>query len=297
MDERLSISNARLRGPAPERPKLAVPILRQPGNRGFHVSTLIIAGFHRSGTSLLAQVFDRAGLFLGDNLLGANPHNPKGHYEDLDVLRLHDLVLKNGGRTWQVTADFIPTIPASVWRKAEKLIDHRNRHHQQWGFKDPRVCLTVPMWKHLIPDAKILMTWRDPASSAFSLEMRHSRNLLENRGPRERHWRFWMDDDHSLKMWATYHRGLLRAAEAYKDDFMVVSFDDLARNADVVGMVTERFGFDLMPVLPFSVYDPGLVSPPPGDISTSDDRVRAEIESLRERLESLQATTSTQVMS
>jgi len=37
---------------------------------------LIVAGFHRSGTSLVCQVLHRAGLFLGYDLLGAVFSNP-----------------------------------------------------------------------------------------------------------------------------------------------------------------------------------------------------------------------------
>ena len=39
---------------------------------------LIVAGFHRSGTSLVCQLLDRAGLFLGYELLGTNPLNLYG---------------------------------------------------------------------------------------------------------------------------------------------------------------------------------------------------------------------------
>jgi hypothetical protein len=36
---------------------------------------LIVAGFHRSGTSLVCQLLDRAGLFLGYELVGFEPSN------------------------------------------------------------------------------------------------------------------------------------------------------------------------------------------------------------------------------
>ena len=47
---------------------------------------LIVAGFHRSGTSLVCQLLHRAGLFLGYDLLGPAFSNPHGHFEDTEVL-------------------------------------------------------------------------------------------------------------------------------------------------------------------------------------------------------------------
>ena len=63
---------------------------------------LIIAGFHRSGTSLVCQLLHRAGLFLGDELLGATFSNPNGHFEDAEVVELHERILADNGRTWRV---------------------------------------------------------------------------------------------------------------------------------------------------------------------------------------------------
>ena len=54
---------------------------------------LIIAGFHRSGTSLVSQLLHRAGLFLGYDLMGASFSNPHGHYEDIEVYDLHEQIL------------------------------------------------------------------------------------------------------------------------------------------------------------------------------------------------------------
>src|SRR5919197_2381254 len=42
-----------------------------------------IVGMHRSGTSLVAQVLAKAGLYLGrtDDLIPAGPDNPDGYWE------------------------------------------------------------------------------------------------------------------------------------------------------------------------------------------------------------------------
>lgn len=48
-----------------------------------------VAGFHRSGTSLLAQQLDGAGMHLGADGTGTNVSNTYGHFDDREFVRLH----------------------------------------------------------------------------------------------------------------------------------------------------------------------------------------------------------------
>ena len=54
---------------------------------------LIVAGMHRSGTSVIAQWLQRCGLCLGENLLGPAIGNNEGHFEDTDFVFLHDILI------------------------------------------------------------------------------------------------------------------------------------------------------------------------------------------------------------
>jgi hypothetical protein len=54
---------------------------------------------------MLTRMLHKAGLFVGDRLLGAVPSNPHGHYEDEEVLRFHDRVLEANGCNWMFNGD------------------------------------------------------------------------------------------------------------------------------------------------------------------------------------------------
>ena len=54
----------------------------------------LCSGFHRSGTSLIAQSLANGGMHMGDELMGASFSNPLGHVEDMPVVRLHDKIFK-----------------------------------------------------------------------------------------------------------------------------------------------------------------------------------------------------------
>ncbi len=71
---------------------------------------LIVAGFHRSGTSLTCQLLHHAGLFLGYDLLGPAFSNPHAHFEDIEILNFHRQILVDNGQTWLVSKPFLPVI-------------------------------------------------------------------------------------------------------------------------------------------------------------------------------------------
>src|SRR5262245_3946517 len=57
----------------------------------------IVAGHHRSGTSVIASILQSAGLDIGQNLLGPDHGNVRGHFEDVDFLEFHRRALTSQG--------------------------------------------------------------------------------------------------------------------------------------------------------------------------------------------------------
>lgn len=62
---------------------------------------LVIAGMHRSGTSLVASLVASAGVHIGDRLMGPERGNLKGHFEDFDFCELHLKALAANGLGWE----------------------------------------------------------------------------------------------------------------------------------------------------------------------------------------------------
>src|ERR687896_198189 len=90
--------------------------------RAFLNHQLIVAGFHRSGTSLVCQLLHRAGLFLGYNLLGPAFSNPHGHFEDTEILEIHQQILADNGHTWLVSEPFLPVITEPHWQGLRRIV-------------------------------------------------------------------------------------------------------------------------------------------------------------------------------
>ncbi|BBB25496.1 sulfotransferase [Amphritea japonica] len=167
-------------------------------------SKVCILGMHRSGTSCLAGCLEERGLFLGD-VVNASPHNKKGNKENKELRRLNDDVLESSGGTWDRPPEFISWNDEHRQRRDDIINTLKNNRH--WGFKDPRVVLTLPFWLEALPDMKFVGTFRHPSAVIASLTKRPG--LAPSVAP--------------LKLWTLYNRSLLEAVKHY--EFPLICFD------------------------------------------------------------------------
>lgn len=141
---------------------------------------LIVLGMHRSGTSTAARVLNLLGCHFGPDSLavGANEENPRGFWERLDVVNLNDSLLKDAGAEWHSPLLFDPLeLPdAEVIRFAATAgsILHDLDLHRPWFVKDPRLCLTLPLWSPLLANPLAVHVLRHPLEVAASLQARNA---------------------------------------------------------------------------------------------------------------------------
>jgi hypothetical protein len=205
---------------------------------------LIIAGMHRSETSLLSQWLNRCGLNLGEQLLGANIGNIEGHFEDVDFYRFHEDTLESNHLPKSgLIASTVPELSTYQKEKLKSIISFKNKMNRQWGWKDPRICLFLAHYRELIPDAYYLNIIRDYKSTVSSLISRdfkcyESKYLTRNwllkgiwknlrRGKKLR--KFYLEQsEYYLNVWITYNEELLKNIQNLPDDrFMVVDHQKL----------------------------------------------------------------------
>jgi hypothetical protein len=249
---------------------------------------LIVAGFHRSGTSLICQLLHRAGLFLGYDLMGATFSNPHGHFEDFEVVSLHEKILADNGHTWLVSEPLLPVIIESHWRQMEGIIRRRNAEYDLWGFKDPRVCLFMMIWKYVLPNAKALLIYRHFSDTTYSLGRRQSTELFSRpTGPQRMYRRFWEEPDLALRMWLTHNEALLTFARTYPEDTLAVSLGMVQRGFPVIRAVNQRWGLSLKEVAVSEVFDPSVTERRPDKQPISDRRLIARVDATWRALEQL----------
>lgn len=134
---------------------------------------LIIAGMHRSGTSLVTQWLYKCGLTIGDDLMAGNTGNVQGYFEDNDFVHLHErLLLQHGLPDTGLTDRPLPVLSENSLSTISGLLDRKSLYHDQWAWKDPRTCLFLPVYRQLAGEARYLVIYRDYRACIHSLIQR-----------------------------------------------------------------------------------------------------------------------------
>lgn len=144
---------------------------------------MFVVGMHRSGTSALCAALQASGASFGDNLLAPQAGvNDEGFWEDRTVNRINDALLAEHDSSWFRLS---PQLLACQWRPEDygPLFEQIKALLKQ-GFggaalevvKDPRFCITLPIWlaacAELSIKVSVCLPQRAPLEIARSLQKR-----------------------------------------------------------------------------------------------------------------------------
>jgi hypothetical protein len=82
----------------------------------------------------------------------------------------------------------------------------------RWGWKDPRNSITMPFWRSLLPDAKVVICVRNPAEVAASLSRRNNLSVAASS-------RLWLQYYESLLTHVPHERRVITVYENYFEKF------------------------------------------------------------------------------
>jgi hypothetical protein len=174
---------------------------------------VIVAGMHRSGTSLVTQLLEMGGMYVGGTRIDE-------HHESVHFSRANRAMLGEGsyqlydfGWTAPKTDEFIAVRRGYAERAAAGLSTFLAERSDEavWGWKDPRNCLTLPVWLSIYPAARVVHTVRDGRAVALSLADRDA-----------------LDPDFGLALWAHYVTRVERALEGVPESRrLTIRYEDL----------------------------------------------------------------------
>jgi hypothetical protein len=144
-----------------------------------------IIGMHRSGTSMVAQLTHELGIpVVGDedHLAHGNAHNQGGYWETPELVTMNNRLLAYLGGDWREVPAIPPGWALSPWlapyrAHARTLIRVIPGERRSW--KDPRLTLTLPFWRQVVPTTRYVLCFRNPLDVHRSLERRDNMSLLE----------------------------------------------------------------------------------------------------------------------
>jgi hypothetical protein len=167
---------------------------------------IIVAGMHRSGTSVIIQVLASLGAYLGEDLeRQPAPSNQTGHWEHAAVWRIQERLLEALGQDWG--SDIAPLPPRwTEWpeaRLAVRELTSLARLHLaragSWAVKDPRSTRLLPLWVEVasalgVP-LRVVAGRRAARAVVASLVAREGMSTC-------RAWRIWRRYDAELSSYA-----------------------------------------------------------------------------------------------
>ena len=150
----------------------------------------IVLGMHRSGTSVVAGIlhFNKVSMGTYETFWPRPlPQNPKGFYENYDFRKINDTILQESDYNTKhyKTRIPIPEPSKSIKGKMIKTVGSYESKFKNWGWKDPRTCLTISNWIEvfkevdLIEKVNIIFVSRKSLSVARSLKKRNAIPLLQ----------------------------------------------------------------------------------------------------------------------
>ncbi len=163
----------------------------------------VIVGMHRSGTSLVSRILDRSGIFMGLDL--------QEDHESKFFIKLNKWIYENAGADWarpMALQELMDYKPAK--KKVEEYVKFRVSSNSskkysgkslekglfdldsKWGWKDPRNGPTLPIWKEIWPEMKIIHVTRHGVDVAASLQARSNKN--------------WEKDESRFSKWVKMYR-------------------------------------------------------------------------------------------
>jgi hypothetical protein len=201
---------------------------------------------HRSGTSMVANYLQLCGVDIGESLQPGDVGNPRGYYEDVDILRFHqDLLAYFKVGTFPTSdLEISRQVPATFRRRAQEMLE-RKADSPIWGWKDCRTSLFLPFWRDMIPQVNFLFLFRHPVSVVQSLLRRGTDPSLV------RHPRM------AFQSWRLHNQRILGFYRRNQSSCFLVDTNDVVRDATaVVSALFSKLHIDL-PIRDFdTVYSP-----------------------------------------
>jgi len=198
---------------------------------------IFVLGMHRSGTSAVTRIINMMGASLGPAHLIGGPagDNPKGFWEHIDVSALNDELLQALDCRWDdvvglLTHNLDRLLPEALLQRLRQIAFQLDTQ-RPWVLKDPRLCLTLPVWRPHLEVPVCVLVHRSPVAVAQSLAARNGLSLMHGVALWEQHTRAALGASQGLpRTVVCYERLLERPLETVNE------LHQFLREVDVGGL-------------------------------------------------------------
>ncbi len=213
---------------------------------------IVVIGMHRSGTSLVTRILRAAGVDMGAD---GNVHD-----ESELFLGLNQEIFRAAHAEWDWPLALLPALEDEalcrnlVARLEEALRSKEARafagrrfgrvdllsREDRWGWKDPRNTGTLPLWRKVFPEARVVNVLRDGVDVAASLVTRERKRAgrLHNAARSSR----CLSPEGAFELWTEYLTLARRHTDGLAPDRLLhVRYERLVEKPAAVASELLRF--------------------------------------------------------
>lgn len=123
----------------------------------------VVLGMHKSGTTLVAETLHHSGIDMMDAVDDSRGYDDGNKWERESTKQLnHEMLGSAGAYSLQVSARHGLTASANLVERMRQVVADIGGRHRDWGFKDPRTCLTYDAWAPVLPEHRLIVVYRLP---------------------------------------------------------------------------------------------------------------------------------------
>lgn len=195
----------------------------------------VVLGMHKSGTTMISEMLHESGINMVDNRqadVGYYDGNKMEREAFVDIN--HALLQSRGVYSLDIdTTISIERPTPNIERRIESLISDCNDRYGDWGVKDPRACITYPVWRRYLPEHRLIYVFRNPIDVAH-----HYYRLVDG-------LRKWRDFHKSLESWKRYNELALDHIRTSGQPSIVVDYDDYLSPGSSLAELSAFVGVDI----------------------------------------------------
>ena len=188
----------------------------------------VVLGMHKSGTTLVSRILHESGISMFEGTDRQQGYDAGQTYERQAVVDLNKAILNWGNKT---SLDVIPKEPVAATQAQKEemraIIQACDAQHANWGFKDPRTCLTYESWLRELPSHRIVAVYRNYREIFFHYKPNNTLRFPYFRVKKA--LKVWLHyyEKKSLKAWVHYNERLLNILRHTKSPFVLLCYEDL----------------------------------------------------------------------
>ena len=200
--------------------------------KNIETSPILLAGMHRSGTSMVAKILKKRDVELGRMIDSNN--------ESLFFQRINIWMMSLISSSWDAPKSFSsiePHILDNIQLQLHQLLRSRSNSlyfgwksiirkksfmsmQSAWGWKDPRNTFTAEIWRNIFPDMKVVYLVRHPIDIADSLMRRQKQEAKK--------------DIQAKKKYSNIIKALLKINHTnYNSSMLINSYEDCFKLIDL----------------------------------------------------------------